>query len=82
MSNVILGKIDCPVCSFDDVELKESAKGKPYFTCPHCQLQAFSRGEPSGSLMLKMIKQVKPIPEVSSADRSGIKEESGLLGWF
>ena len=45
IEKAVLGHINCPVCDFEEMHIKEDKNGKAFAFCPDCAAQVFSRNE-------------------------------------
>ena len=45
MKKTVIGHVDCPVCEYDDAQVKEDKNGHAFIFCPDCAAQTFTRNE-------------------------------------
>lgn len=78
MTNQLIGYLDCPHCG-KEVSLRESKKGKVYYTCPDCG-QFFARTKGADEALRAKARPDKAAPGEKKEETqitAGGKEEDG-----
>jgi hypothetical protein len=72
----VIGHIDCPICKYEQQEVREDRNGKPYIVCDECGMQLFTRQAKAMNLLRAGMKAIHNPPANSGMPAAPVQQKT------